>query len=160
MLATTIKEDVEMRFGPVEVLGLSGVLLASAALGCSSGEPLGDAQYEVKLSSKADDFDHPPSKDSTGKAYIDTTTGLVEIFVEDMPALPGQAYEGWLAGGDEDAVTTGVIELGASGFGSSEIVLGDISDLTYERVVITVEPDPDDDPGPDLPHSISGKIRP
>jgi hypothetical protein len=86
-------------------------------------------------------------------------TGQVDISVTGLPQLVDEVYEGWLAGGDEDPISTGRFTTDADGQGSSTIVLGDISDRTYERVVLTVEPDPDPSPAPDPRHSLVGTIE-
>jgi hypothetical protein len=125
-------------------------------LGCGE-EPLGSGTRTVQLSCGSG-CNHAESKDGTGVATVDGATGKVEILVEKLPKLSGELYEGWLAGGGETAISTGTFNTDDSGNASSTIVIGDISDRTYERVVLTVEPDPDPSPKPDPRHSIGGDL--
>lgn len=134
-------------------LALATVLVVT---GCSGDEELGSKQVNVNLA-YGSGSNHGP-KDATGVAYLDTSNGLVEIDVVGLPELQDERYEGWLAGGDEDPISTGRFNTNAEGIGSSSIKLGDISNRTYERVVITVEPEPDPTPAPDPRHSIEGAI--
>jgi hypothetical protein len=140
----------------IRTLTLATGLVATAALaGCSS--TLGDDTYEVSLSYQGDS-NHGPAN-ATGNATVVTADGKVDIVVQGLPTLTNELYEGWLAGGDEDPIGTGRFNTDASGAGSSTIMLGDITDRTYERVVITVEPEPDVSAGPDDRHSIQGPIE-
>lgn len=127
------------------------------AAGCSDeAEELGSKQVNVNLAYGGGSNYGP--KDATGIAYIDTSTGLVEIDVTGLPELQDEVYEGWLAGGDETPISTGRFNTNTGGTGSSSIKLGDISSRTYDRVVLTVEPEPDPTPAPDPRHSIEGSI--
>lgn len=136
---------------------LALTVVASLALAaCSSS--LGDETYDVSLSC-GDDCGHAESQGATGSAVVDGATGRVDITVVDLPQLTDEVYEGWLAGGGEDPISTGRFNTDANGSGSSSIVLGDISDRSYERVVLTVEPEPDPTPAPDPRHSIGGDIE-
>jgi hypothetical protein len=131
----------------------------AAALGvfaCGGEEALGEKQASVPLAYGAGSNWGP--KDATGVAYLDTKTGTVEIEVAGLPPLENEVYEGWLAGGGEDPISTGRFNTGADQTGNSLIELGDISSRSYERVVITVEPEPDPTPAPDPRHSIEGMI--
>jgi hypothetical protein len=135
-------------------------LVATFALACddsTGGAKLGDRQLTIPLSYLDGESNAGPT-DATGSASVDTTTGRVEIVVEGLPKVPGEAYEGWLAGGGESPVSTGVFRTDASGGGASEITLGDLSGTSYTKVVITIEPDPDTDPAPDARHSLAGFI--
>lgn len=136
-------------------VSLVAVAMSAFVLGCGADE-LGEKQVRVDLSYGSGSNWGP--KDATGVAELDTSTGRVEIDVVGLPTLTGEVYEGWLAGGDETPISTGRFNTDASGLGSSTITLGDISSRTYERVVITVEPDPDPSTGPDSRHSIEGDI--
>ena len=136
-------------------VGLVAVALSAFAWGCGADE-LGEKQVRVELAYGGGSNWGP--KDATGVAGLSTSTGLVEIDVVGLPALTGEVYEGWLAGGDETPISTGRFNTDANGLGSSTITLGDISSRTYERVVITVEPEPDPSKGPDPRHSIEGSI--
>ncbi len=131
---------------------LAGLLAA----GC--GSELGDETYRVELSC-GEDCNHEPSKNGTGVAVVNGGTGQVDITVQALPELEDEVYEGWLAGGGEDPISTGRFNTDAAGEGSSSIRLGDISDRSYERVVLTVEPEPDPSPAPDPRHSIGGPIE-
>ena len=133
-------------------------LVGAAILLAGCGSELGTETYAVSLSC-GDDCNHAPSQSGAGSATVDGSTGRVDISVQGLPTLEGDVYEGWLAGGDEDPISTGRFNTDAQGAGSSSILLGDISDRTYERVVLTVEPEPDPDPGPDPRHSIGGDIE-
>jgi hypothetical protein len=137
---------------------VAGLWMLGGLFGCSSGDPLGARDITVTLDSKADDFDHPESEKGKGRATIDTRTGDVFIVVENMPQLVGEQFEGWLAGGDESPVSTGLIPIDDDGMGHSSALLGSLTESTYDRVVLTVEPDPDDDPEPAGIHSLSGDI--
>lgn len=137
--------------------GSLAVLAAFLSVGCSDdAEPLGERTVNVNLA-YGSGSNHGP-KDATGVAYVVTRTGVVEIDVVGLPKLENEVYEGWLAGGDETPISTGRFNTDDQGMGSSSIALGDISDRSYERVVITVEPEPDPDPGPDPRHSIEGNF--
>ena len=133
---------------------LAGLCLIVAA-GCS-GEPLESRTITVPLADEGAEFG---PETATGQAVIDTDTGHVAITVMGLEALPAtDEYEGWLAGGGEDPISTGKFNVDENGNGSSEITLGDITESTYERVVLTVEPVPDPSPKPDPRHSIGGNI--
>lgn len=134
------------------------LLIVGAAWLVGCGSELGTERYEVSLSC-GDDCNHVPSQSGSGSALVDGATGEVFITVRGLPQLGDEMYEGWLAGGDEEPVSTGRFDTDAQGMGSSTYLLGDISDRTYERVVLTVEPEPDPDPGPDPRHSIGGEIE-
>jgi len=136
-------------------LTVSAALLAATAC---TGEPLGERTIEMTLG--YEDSTNWGPMDATGTATIDTRTGQVDITVAGLPALTDDAYEGWLAGGGEDATSTGVFNTDANGAGGSTIVLGDLTEATFERVVITVEPVPDPSPSPDSRHTIGGDIPP
>jgi hypothetical protein len=133
-----------------------GVLALSLCLtGC--GSELGSDSYQVALSYTGGS-NHGPT-DASGTAVINGGTGQVDIDVSGLPTLAGDVYEGWLAGGDEDPLSTGRFNTDANGTGSSSITLGDLSSRTFENVVITVEPEPDPTPAPDPRHSIEGPIE-
>jgi len=132
-------------------------LVGLALLQGCGGEALGDRTFTVPLSYRSDS-NHGP-KDATGTAVIVTGTGKVTITVQKLPMLTKDRYEGWLAGGGEDAVSTAKFNTDASGVGKSEITLGDITERLYEKVILTVEPEPDPTPAPDPRHSISGAIE-
>lgn len=131
-------------------------LLALAA-GCTD-EPLGSRSIEMSLA--YEDTTNWGPTDATGTASIETTTGEVVISVQGLPMLSEDEYEGWLAGGGEAPISTGKFNTDTDGHGSSRIVLGDISETSFERVVLTVEPVPDPSPAPDARHSIGGFIPP
>lgn len=134
---------------------LSLATLSILAVGCG-GDPLGSRTITVPLVYEG--TTHGPET-ATGEAIIDTVTGQVDLVVNGLEILPAtDEYEGWLAGGGEDPQTTGKFNVDANGDGTSTITLGDISERTYERVVLTVEPVPDPSPGPDSRHSIGGNI--
>lgn len=134
-------------------------LTAVASLALSAcASTLGDESYDVSLSC-GDDCSHAESQGGTGSALVDGATGRVDITVQGLPQLTDEVYEGWLAGGGEDPISTGRFNTDAGGSGSASIVLGDISDRSYERVVLTVEPEPDPTPAPDPRHSIGGDIE-
>jgi len=135
---------------------MSPILMTLGLAGC--GSELGEDVYTVDLAC-VDDCNHGPSQNGMGTATVDGATGQVDITVTGLPQLTDELYEGWLAGGDEDPISTGVFNTDSDGAGSSTIVLGDISDRTYERVVLTVEPDPDPSPEPDPRHSLVGNIE-
>ncbi|MEM1031329.1 MAG: hypothetical protein AAGN82_13355 [Myxococcota bacterium] len=118
---------------------------------------LGDREFEFDLAYLDGESNWGPT-DATGVAFIDATSGLVEIDVEGLPRLEGEVYEGWVAGGLESPVATGRFNVDDDGFGSSRLILGDLSMDRFTKVVLTVEPDPDPDPGPDPRHSIAGDI--
>jgi hypothetical protein len=141
-----------MRHPSFLILWVAAITIA----GC--GSELGEDTYTVALTC-ADDCTHAPSQGGTGTAIVEGATGQIDIAVEGLPALTGEVYEGWLAGGDEEPISTGRFNTDASGVGSSSFALGDISDRTYERVVLTVEPEPDPSPAPDSRHSIGGDIE-
>jgi len=123
--------------------------------GC--GSSLGNETYEIALA-YGEGSNHGP-QDATGSATVSGGSGQVDIEVRGLPTLSAERYEGWLAGGGETALSTGCFNTDADGGGSSTIVLGDISGTSFEKVVITVEPEPDSDPGPDPRHSIEGPIE-
>jgi len=135
------------------LIGIATLLL----VGCA-GEPLGERFIEMDLA--YEDSTNWGPEDATGTATIDTVTGEVVITVQGLPMLTEDDYEGWLAGGGEDAESTAKFNTDANGDGSSTIVLGNISERTWERVVLTVEPIPDPSPSPDSRHSIGGFIPP
>ncbi|MDQ3369293.1 MAG: anti-sigma factor [Myxococcota bacterium] len=124
--------------------------------GCAGGDPLGDRSIDVPLVKENADDTAPAG--ATGMARIETATGRIDISVVGLPPLTGEVYEGWLAGGDEDATSTGRFQTLADGTGSSSIALGDLTARTFDRVVITVEPEPDPTPKPDPRHAIAGNI--
>ena len=136
------------------------VLVAVVSVACDSADSaatLGARTVTVPLS-YLEGESNAGATDGTGEAVINTVTGRVEIVVEGLPDVPGDAYEGWLAGGGETPVSTGVFRTDASGAGASEIDLGDLSDRSFTKLVITIEPDPDPDPAPDARHSLAGFI--
>lgn len=144
-----------MTIPPRLVLFLSLASVLGAACG---SEPLGQRAVEVELAYEETTNWGPT--DATGVAAIDTLTGEVIITVQGLPALADDEYEGWLAGGGEEPLSTGKFVTDDGGVGGSTIVLGDLSDTRFERVVITVEPVPDPTPAPDPRHSIGGYIPP
>lgn len=125
--------------------------------GCG-GEPLGIRTITVPM--MYDGGSNWGPKDATGTAVIETAAGKVTITVKGLPKLDKEVYEGWLAGGGEGACTTGRFNTDDSGAGKSAITLGDLSERTFERVVLTVEPEPDPTTDPDDRHSIGGNIPP
>ncbi len=136
------------------------LLLLVAAAACDQTDAaaeLGSRSISVDLRYLDGESNAGPT-DATGTATIDTTTGRVEIVVMGLPDTDGDAYEGWLAGGGEAPISTGVFHTDESGAGASEITLGDLSARSYTKVVITIEPDPDPDPAPDARHSLAGFI--
>lgn len=135
-------------------LALTSLFLLTAA--CSSAEPLGERTITVELMHEESTNWGP--EDATGTATIDTTTGEVTLQVAGLPVLDVDVYEGWLAGGDEEPLSTGRFNVGEDGTGTSTMVVGSLVDTTYARVVLTVEPEPDPSPGPDPRHSIGGNI--
>ena len=132
--------------------------VATLLFAACAGEELGERAIDMDLI--YEDSTNWGPMDATGSATIDTVTGEVVITVQGLPALTEDEYEGWLAGGGEDPISTGKFNTDENGDGSSSITLGDISQDTYERVVLTVEPVPDPSPGPDSRHSIGGFIPP
>jgi hypothetical protein len=134
---------------------LAIVFLAGVA-SCGD-ESLGTETRTLNMTCGAD-CNHAESKDGKGTAVVVGSTGRVDITVEGLPKLTGEVYEGWLAGGGETAVSTGRFNTDDTGAGSSTIVLGDISERTYARVVLTVEPEPDPSPAPDPRHSIGAEF--
>ncbi len=134
---------------------IAAIAISLSTAACSSD--LGTGTFDVPLTYLDGESNHGPT-DATGTAFIDADTGLVEIDVQGLPTLTGEVYEGWLAGGLETPVSTGRFNTDADGEGSSSIELGDITMDNFTKVVITVEPDPEDDPGPDPRHSIAGEI--
>ena len=138
-----------MRFAILAAVGLG-------ALGCD-GEPLGDRTIAVGLG-YADSTNFGPET-ASGSALIDTVIGRVELSVSGMPELSGDLYEGWLRGGGEDPQSLGTFNTSATGAALQSVTLGDLTGSTFERVVVTVEPDPDSDPDvPDVRETISGDI--
>jgi hypothetical protein len=136
------------------------VVLFLGACGGDDGTALGKRQITIPLSYSDDVGSNHGPKDATGTAIIDTVTGKVTITVSGLPKLDKDRYEGWLAGGGEDPISTAKFNTDDTGVGSSDITLGDISGRTYATVVLTVEPEPDPTPKPDPRHSIGGKIPP
>ncbi len=135
------------------LLGL--IAIAALSIGCA-GDPLGSRVIKLPLADEGAEFGPATA---TGTATIDTNTGEVTLTVTGLEILPAtDEYEGWLAGGGEDAQTTGKFSVDASGNGTSTMTLGDLTNAAFERVVITVEPIPDPSPGPDSRHSIGGNI--
>lgn len=134
------------------ILGIAALITLLGAC----GSQLGEQMVEVPLS-----YDHGSNygdQDATGLALIDTETGQVDITVEGLPMLTDEEYEGWLAGGGDTATSTAKFNTDADGNGSSSITLGDITLRTWDRVVLTVEPNPDPSSSPDSRHSIGGDI--
>lgn len=139
------------------ILITMGFALLTGLAACGDDNPaLGDRSIEVALS--YDDGSNWGPTNATGLATIETASGIVAIDVQGLPALVDERYEGWLAGGGENAISTGKFNTDDTETGSSSITLGDISMRTYNRVVLTVEPDPDPSPEPDSRHSIGGPI--
>ena len=135
---------------------LGGFLVLSFLAVTACGPELGERTITVPLTYSGDS--NAGAMDATGTATVDTVTGKVDITVAKLPTEMGTALEGWLAGGGETAVSTGIFKSDMNGDGTSSITLGNISLNTYTKVVITVEPDPDMDPDPDSRHSIQGEI--
>lgn len=129
-------------------------LVVSAGCGTDSGSTLGDRTIVVPLSYQGDSNWGP--KDATGIATIQTNTGRVVFEVNGLPQLTEDRYEGWLAGGGETPIGTGKFDVDATGYGMSDVVLGDITQNTYSKAVLTVEPEPDPSLSPDDRHSIQG----
>ena len=124
------------------------------------GNVLGTDTYTATLSCGGG-CDHEPSADGMGVAFVDPVTGQVEIEVSGLPRLDGEVYEGWLAGGYilGGPIATGRFNTDENGDGSSSIFLGDITERTWDTVVLTVEPEPDPSPDPDPRHSIGGDLE-
>ena len=135
---------------------LLAVALLAGVASCGD-EALGTETRTLTLTC-GEGCNHAESKDGKGTAVVDGSTGRVDITVEGLPRLTGEVYEGWLAGGGETALSTGRFNTDDDGNGSSTIVLGDISERTYARVVLTVEPEPDPSPAPDPRHSIGAEF--
>ena len=132
---------------------LTSVLLVTSAC----GSPLGEGPVQVELRYQGDSDAGP--QDATGTASIDTTTGKVDIEVQGLIIDTSKdQLEGWLAGGGESPLSTSHFSPDASGAGSSSITLGDLSERTFSKVVITIQPKPDPDKSPDPRHSIQGEI--
>jgi len=131
-----------------------------ALFAAACGSPLGTDPYTASLIC-GDGCNHDPSAGGMGTAFVDPVTGQVEIEVSGLPQLEGEVYEGWLAGGYvfNSPIATGRFNVDENGDGSSSIFLGDITEQTWDTVVLTVEPDPDPDPGPDPRHSIGGPLE-
>ena len=118
---------------------------------------LGTRLFTVPLAYLEGDSNYGPT-DATGNAAIDTSTGSVQIAVLSLHTLDDDRYEGWLAGGGEEPVSTGRFNTDEAGVGSSAIKLGDLSQTRNTKVILTVEPEPDPSPAPDPRHSIGGLI--
>ena len=95
---------------------------------------------------------------ATGTVIINPTSGQVDTTVADLPALTGEMYEGWLAGGGESPLSTGRFNTDENGVGSISVNVGDISTRSYTFFVLTIEPEPDPDPKPDPRHSIGADL--
>src|SRR3989338_3060904 len=84
----------------------------------------------------------------SGKADLSIADGIVTLSLENMPIIGGNEYEGWIV--DEEAGTresAGIIKINENGTGKLSYGAGkDISD--FNSVIITLEPVPDDYPGP------------
>lgn len=131
------------------------LLAAGSMVGC--GTPLGERAVEVQLRYQGDSDAGP--KDATGTATIDTATGQVDIDVQGLIIDNSKdQLEGWLAGGGESPLSTNHFATDETGSGSSTITLGDLTERTFSKVVITIEPKPDPDKSPDPRHSIQGEI--
>lgn len=134
-------------------LSLLPILMITVA-GC--GSELGARTIDLDIS-YYEESDYGDT-DATGTVQIDTATGRVDVSIIDLDMLDGEVYEGWLAGGGESPISTGRFNTDADGNGSSTIALGDITLRTYARFLLTVEPEPDSDPGPDSRHNIGAEI--
>ena len=95
---------------------------------------------------------------TTGTAIISDDIALgdsITIEMIDVPALPSdQAYEGWLVSDDGTPKSLGILSVSRDGeithkFGAlSDGYTGENLIDTYNKVVISIEPVPDDDPAP------------
>ena len=89
----------------------------------------------------------------------DSLSDKASISIMDLPALPGgQVYEGWFVtnpGEGDRKESTGILKMDANGMieqtfmlMSDEEATGENLFAAFDRFVVTIEPDPDDDPGP------------
>ena len=134
--------------------------MALFMVGCGDDDEaaaVGGRSVTAQLAYDETDSNHGPT-DATGTAVVNGTTGQVDISVSGLPTLTNDLYEGWLAGGGETPISTGTFNTDAEGKGSSSITIANLSERSYTKVVLTVEPDPDPDPAPDARHSIQGLI--
>lgn len=100
----------------------------------------------------------PEATPTTGTAVISDDIALgdsITIEMIDVPALPSdQAYEGWLVSDDGTPKSLGILSVSRDGeithkFGAlSDGYTGENLIDTYNKVVISIEPVPDDDPAP------------
>jgi hypothetical protein len=132
------------------------LVLVGLIAGCD-GETLGERTFNVGLG--YDDGTNFGPETATGSAIVDTPTGRVELSVSGMPRLDGDLYEGWLRGGGEDPTSLGTFNSSETGAAIHVATLGDLREATFERIEVTVEPDPDGDPEvPDVRVTIGGDI--
>ncbi len=137
------------------IRALPFALLSLLALsGC--GSPVGSEPINLDISyySRSTHGD----QDATGTVTINPVTGDVVTMVQDLPALDGEVYEGWLAGGGESPLSTGRFNTDENGAGGVSVSVGDISANTYQFFLLTIEPEPDPDPAPDPRHSIGADL--
>ncbi len=143
---------------------LTTLTILTTLLAACGGDALGERMITVPLAHEdgtnayENDANYDPNA-ATGTASIDTVTGTVTVMVTGVPMLEAtDIYEVWLAGGGEDATSAGLFNTDANGAGMVSATLGNISERTFERVVLTVEPVPDPSTAPDSRHSIGGNI--
>ena len=95
---------------------------------------------------------------AVGSVVFDLATGQLNTWVAGLDPLQGQVYEGWLVEGSR-AESSGRFNSRADGSAAEFIVLLDYKGLPWSNFLLTLEPDPDDDPRPAQAHSIGGALR-
>lgn len=94
-----------------------------------------------------------------GLAVLVPQTGQFNVWVTSLDPLEDEEYEGWLVQGSR-VESSGRFNTEADGSASAfGVVSGDARDVGWERLDLTIEPEPDDSDAPATPHSVGGSFR-
>lgn len=96
---------------------------------------------------------------ATGIGSVDVSDGEVIVTASGLPQLAAERYEGWLITGS-DLVSVGRFNADASSAIQFRVVLERLPARKYDLFLITVEPEPDNDPKPSAQRTIGGYFNP
>ena len=96
---------------------------------------------------------------ATGQARLSVGEGWVDLTLDGLDQLKGEAYQAWLKpSGGAQMVSLGRFNADASRHVAFHAELGSVVVGEYRYLVITIEPDPDPDPAPSQRVSLAGVI--
>ena len=119
-----------------------GIVLLTAGPAAANGAPV-----RIFLNYLPEFSNFGPTE-ATGEAVVSIGEAWLELTVEGLPKLEGQQYQAWLITAEtEEMISLGTFNTDDNGQAQYNRQFDNLPIVEYRYFLITVEPDPDENPG-------------